>query len=45
MVTNLATPFPNWIRILTHQFDVSGNYSVTNGSAPNSQSYYRLEVP
>ncbi len=42
--TNLATT--NWLRLLTNQFDNSGNFNFTN--APNTnwpQGYYRLLVP
>ena len=42
--TNLATT--NWLRLLTNQFDNSGNFNFTN--APNTnwpQGYYQLQVP
>jgi autotransporter-associated beta strand protein len=42
--TNLATPATNWMRILTNQFDSSGNFSVTNQPVTNLHSFYRLQL-
>ena len=42
--TNLAVVVTNWTRVLTNQFDSSGNFSVTNNPATNSQYFYRLQV-
>ena len=42
--TNLAAPAANWTRLLTNQFDSSGNFSVTNPPATNRQSFYRLQL-
>jgi len=44
--TNLATPLANWTRLLTNQFDGSGNFDFTNLISPtNSPMFYRLQVP
>jgi autotransporter-associated beta strand protein len=44
--TNLAAPVTNWTRLLTNQFDGSGNFNFTNGLNTNSpQSFYLLELP
>ncbi len=44
--TNLATPLTNWTRLLTNQFDGSGNFNFTNLLKANAQqSFYQLEVP
>jgi autotransporter-associated beta strand protein len=43
--TNLAAPAASWTRILTNQFDASGNFTVTNPPATNRQSFYRLQLP
>jgi hypothetical protein len=42
--TNLATPPAGWTRVLTNQFDVAGNFTVTNPPATNSQTFYRLQL-
>jgi fibronectin-binding autotransporter adhesin len=43
--TNLATPAANWTRLLTNQFDNSGNFNFTNSANPaNPQTYYRLQL-
>jgi hypothetical protein len=42
--TNLATAVTNWTRVLTNQFDGSGNFSVTNNPATNAQYFYRLQL-
>jgi hypothetical protein len=44
--TNLAAPVTNWTRLLTNQFDGSGNFNFTSGLNTNSpQSFYLLELP
>ena len=43
--TNLAAPVASWKLVLTNQFDASGNFSITNGPATNSQNFYRLQLP
>jgi len=44
--TNIATPVTNWLRLLTNQFDGSGNFSSTNIINPGSpQSFYLLQLP
>ncbi len=41
----LALP-GDWIRLMTNQFDVSGNFNLTNTVIPEAlQTYYRLQVP
>jgi autotransporter-associated beta strand protein len=45
--TNLSLQVTNWTRLLTNQFDASGNFSITltNGVDPNRpQSFYRLQL-
>jgi autotransporter-associated beta strand protein len=42
--TNLAAPLTNWTKILTNQFDASGNFSVTNPPATNRQGFYRVQM-
>ena len=44
--TNLNLPLTSWTRLLTNQFDASGNFNFTNALNPGwPQGYYRLEVP
>jgi autotransporter-associated beta strand protein len=44
--TNITTAMTNWTRLLTNQFDGSGNFSYTNTMNPSSpQSYYLLQLP
>jgi hypothetical protein len=44
--TNLATPVSNWMRLLTNQFDATGNFSFTNPINPSwPQTYYRMQIP
>jgi hypothetical protein len=44
--TNLMTPESNWTRLLTNQFDPSGNFSLTNPINKNQpQGYYLLQMP
>jgi autotransporter-associated beta strand protein len=44
--SNLVSPLSDWTRLLTNQFDGSGNFNVTNSvdsSAP--QNFFRLQEP
>jgi autotransporter-associated beta strand protein len=44
--TNLSTPVSNWTRLLTNQFDGSGNFNFTTAMNTNSpQSFYLLQLP
>jgi autotransporter-associated beta strand protein len=44
--TNLNLPFSNWSRLLTNQFDGSGNFNLTNPLDPAAfQNFYLLQVP
>jgi hypothetical protein len=44
--TNIAMSFSNWTRLLTNQFDNSGNFNFTNAMNPDSpQNFYRLQLP
>ena len=44
--TNLNVGLSNWTRLLTNQFDGSGNFIFTNGiNSSIRQRYYRLQVP
>ena len=44
--TNLGTPLTNWTRLLTNQFDDSGNFNITNVLDTNApQDFYLLEAP
>jgi len=44
--TNLTMPPASWTRLLTNQFDSSGNFDFTNVLNPNwPQGYYRLQLP
>ncbi|MBP9900972.1 MAG: hypothetical protein V9H26_14020 [Verrucomicrobiota bacterium] len=44
--SDIALPLTNWSRVLTNQFDASGNFHVTNSLAPApSKSFYRLLLP
>jgi hypothetical protein len=44
--TNIAAPLANWTRLVTNQFDVSGNFNFTNAMDTNSpQSFYLLQLP
>ena len=42
--TNLAMPSSNWTRLLTNQFDNSGNFNFTNPFGTNTQSFYQLQL-
>ena len=43
--TNLAMPVSNWTRLLTNQFDNSGNFNFTNAINFNAaQSFYLLQL-
>ena len=44
--TNLGLPLSNWTRLLTNQFDGSGNFNFTNAPGTNApQSFYLLQLP
>ena len=44
--TNMALPLTNWTRLLTNQFDASGNFNLTNAMVTNSpQNFYLLQLP
>ena len=43
--TNLSTPATNWTRLLTNQFDNSGNFNFTNAVGTNAQTFYLLQLP
>jgi autotransporter-associated beta strand protein len=44
--TNIAAPLTNWARLVTNQFDGSGNFNFTNAMNTNSaQSFYLLQLP
>ena len=43
---DISLPLTNWGRVLTNQFDASGNFRVTNPITPApSQRFYRLLLP
>ena len=42
--TNLANPWTNWTRLLTNQFDGSGNFNFTNSFGTNIQNFYLLQL-
>ena len=43
--TNISTPPTNWTRLVTNQFDASGNFNFTNAVNPNSPlSFYLLQL-
>jgi hypothetical protein len=44
--TNMLLPLSQWTRILTNQFDASGNFSVTNSiDSGLPQQFYLLQTP
>ena len=44
--TNVSTPMSNWVRLLTNQFDGSGNFNfTTNTGAGRPQNFFRLQLP
>lgn len=44
--TNLALPANSWTRVATNQFDLVGNFSLTNAASPVArQIFYRLHQP
>lgn len=44
--TNLAVSTTNWTRLLTNQFDDSGNFNFTNAIPPDApQNFYLLQLP
>ncbi len=42
--TNLSTPVSNWMRLLTNQFDNSGNFNFTNPVGTDAQGFYLLQL-
>jgi hypothetical protein len=42
--TNLTMPLASWTRVLTNQFDSSGNFNFTNAIGTNAQSFYLLQL-
>jgi hypothetical protein len=43
--TNLAMPLANWSRLATNQFDVSGNFRITNSMLPSdSKRFYTISI-
>ena len=43
---DLALPLSSWTRVITNQFDPSGNFSVTQPlGAGSSKAFYRLLIP
>jgi hypothetical protein len=42
--TNLSTPVTNWTRLLTNQFDGSGDFNFTNVFGGDEQSFYLLQL-
>jgi hypothetical protein len=44
--TNISAPLTNWTRLLTNQFDASGNFNFTNSISPDApQDFYLLQLP
>jgi hypothetical protein len=44
--TNVAAPLASWTRLLTNQFDNSGNFNFTNPMDTNVlENFYLLQVP
>ncbi len=44
--TNISAPLANWTRLLTNQFDASGNFNFTNSISPDApQDFYLLQLP
>jgi hypothetical protein len=44
--TNVALPLTNWTRILTNQFNASGNFAFTNAIASAvPRRFYILQLP
>jgi hypothetical protein len=44
--TNIVQPLSNWVSLVTNQFDLSGNFSFTNGITPGElQRYFRFRTP
>jgi len=44
--TNVALPLTNWTRILTNQFNASGDFTFTNAVTPAvPQRFYILQMP
>ena len=44
--TDVTAPAGNWSRVATNQFDVGGNFNLTNAVNVNAgQTFYRLQIP
>ncbi len=44
--THVALPMTNWWRLVTNQFDLSGNFNFTNAiNLLTPQLFYRLQLP
>ncbi len=44
--TNVTLPLTNWTRLVTNQFDASGNFAFTNAPGANSPKlFYLLQLP
>jgi autotransporter-associated beta strand protein len=43
--TNLAAPLTNWTRLLTNQFDTSGDFNFTNAVNTGGGGFYLLQLP
>ncbi len=43
--TNLSLPISQWTPVLTNQFDLNGNYLLTNPFTPASVDFFILEAP
>ena len=43
--TNLLVPMANWNVLMSGSFNANGSFSLTNGSATNSQQYFILREP
>jgi hypothetical protein len=44
--TNAAAGVANWTKVMTNQFGAGGNFSITNGIAPNvPATFFELQVP
>ncbi len=42
--TNLTVPLTNWTRLLTNQFDGSGNFNFINPFGTNMQNFYLIQL-
>jgi hypothetical protein len=44
--TNISLPISSWTRVVTNQFDGSGNFTITDPISPGApQNFYRLLIP